>query len=91
MRQVEGNPIIWLANEVLAGHSLKQGVYGSSAVIKRNDLTDFQILNADIILTGLRRTRYKLNNYYREQLKKIKQLEYPHFGEKVMCAKTNWD
>lgn len=91
MRQVEGNPIIWLANEVLAGHSLKQGVYGSSAVIKRNDLTDFQILNTDIILTGLNRTRYKLNNYYREQLKKIKQLEYPHLGEKVMCVKNNWD
>ena len=91
MRQAEGNPIIWLANQVLAGKGLKYGVYGYSSVLRKRDLTEFQFLDASIVLTCLNNTRYSVNNYFREDLKRIKQLEYPHVHEKICCEKNNWD
>ena len=90
MRQAEGNPIIYLAQQVLNGQELKHGVYGNSAVISKKDLTEFQIKKADIILTGTNKLRYNINLFYRERLKKISHLEYPHVGEKVICRKNNW-
>lgn len=90
MRQAEGNPIIYLAQQVLNGQELKYGVYGNSAVISKKDLTEFQIKKADIILTGTNKLRYNINQFYRERLKKISHLEYPHIGEKVICRKNNW-
>jgi exodeoxyribonuclease-5 len=91
MRQAEGNPVIWLSNQVLEGQSLKYGVYGNSAVIKKSDLTDYQMINSDFIVSCTNKTRYKINNYFREVLKGIKQLDYPHLNEKVICRKNNWD
>jgi exodeoxyribonuclease-5 len=91
MRQSEGNPIIWLSQEILAGNKLKTGVYGNSAVINKQDLTEFYFRNSDIILTCTNRLRYNINKYVREDLKQIKKLDYPHIGEKVMCRKNNWD
>lgn len=90
MRQAEGNPIIWLSQQVLAGRPLKVGVYGNSAVIRKEDLTDFHFRSADIILTGTNKLRYNINNYCREEIKGIKRLEYPHLNEKVICRKNNW-
>ena len=91
MRQAEGNPIIWLSEEILAGNELKIGVYGKSAVIKKSDLTDYHFRNADIILTCTNRLRYNVNNYCREEIKGIKQLDYPHINEKIVCRKNNWN
>lgn len=90
MRQEEGNPIIWLSQQVLAGNRLKHGVYGSCAVMDKSDMSDYHFRKADIILTSTNRLRYNVNNYCRENLKKIKILEYPHIGEKVICRKNNW-
>lgn len=91
MRQAEGDPIIYLSQQVLAGEELKIGVYGNSAVINKKDLTDFHLRNADIVITGTNRLRYNINRYFREELKQIKKLEYPHIGEKVICRKNNWN
>ncbi len=90
MRQAEGNPIIWLAQQVLAGNQLKYGVYGNSAIIRKSDITDFHFRQSDIIITGTNRLRYNINNYCREEIKGIKRLEYPHIGEKIICRKNNW-
>lgn len=90
MRQAEGNPIIWLEQEVLAGRELKYGVYGNSAVIRKSDLTDFHFKTADMVGVGTNRLRYNINTYYREEIKQIKKLDYPHIGEKVICKKNNW-
>ena len=90
MRQAEDNPIYWLSQEILAGNSLKHGVYGHSAVIHKKDLTSFHFRNADVILTGTNKLRYRINNYCREEIKGIKKLEYSHIGEKVICRKNNW-
>jgi exodeoxyribonuclease-5 len=91
MRQSEGNPIIWLANEVLSGRQLDYGVYGSSSVIRKSDINDYQFKQADVVICGTNKLRYRINNYYREELKQIRRLEYPHVGEKVICTKNNWD
>lgn len=91
MRQEEGNPIIWLCQQVIQGKELKYGVYGNSAIIKKSELTDFHFKNNDIIITGTNRLRYNINNYCREHIKGIKKLEYPHIGEKVICRKNNWN
>ena len=90
MRQAEGSTIIWLSQQVLAGNELKYGVYGNSAVIHKKDITDFHFRQSDIIITGTNRLRYNINQYYREELKQIKNLDYPHLGEKVICRKNNW-
>jgi len=91
MRQAEGNPIIWLCQQVLAGKELKYGVYGNSAIIKKSEITDYHFKNSDIVITGTNRLRYNINNYCREYIKGIRKLEYPHIGEKVICRKNNWN
>lgn len=91
MRQAEGDPIVWLSHEILAGRELKFGVYGNSAVIPKRDITEYQFKQSDIILTGTNRLRYNVNNFCREKIKGIKMLEYPHIGEKIICRKNNWD
>lgn len=90
MRQAENDPIVWLANQVLAGNELKPGVYGNSAVIRKSDITDFNLKKADMIITGTNKLRYNINQYMRESIKGIKKLEYPHVNEKVICKKNNW-
>lgn len=95
MRQAEGNPIIYLSQEVLKGNKIPYGNFQStdgwvSRKIKRDDLSDYNFKTADIILTGTNRLRYNVNNFMREHLKQIKMLEYPHIGEKIICRKNNW-
>lgn len=91
MRQAEGNPIIYLEQQVLNDKPLKIGVYGNSAVIGKNDIDEYYFRESDIVLTETNLLRYNINQYYRESLKKIVKLDYPHIGEKVMCRKNNWD
>lgn len=91
LRQKEGDPIIWLSQQVLAGNPLVPGVYGHSAVIKKNELDDFHLKWADIVLTGTNWLRFKINTHFRENIKSYKRLDYPHIGEKVICRKNNWD
>ena len=90
MRQKEDDPIVYLAQQILDGRELKPGVYGRSFIIPKEDLTKFHFEHADIILTGTNRLRYNINNFMRSDIKKIKRLEYPHIGEKVICRKNNW-
>ena len=91
LRQKEGDPIIWLSQQVLAGNPLVPGVYGHSAVIKKSELDDFHLKWADIVLTGTNWLRFKINTHFRENIKSYKRLDYPHIGEKVICRKNNWD
>jgi exodeoxyribonuclease-5 len=90
MRQNENNPIIYLSQQVLAGKELHIGDYGNSSIISKNSISKECFTKADIVLTETNRMRWNINNYFREQLKKIKQLDYPHVNEKVICRKNNW-
>lgn len=91
MRQKEGDPIIWLSQQILHGKKIGYGVYGKSAVISKHDLTDRHFSQSDIVLTATNRLRWNVNQYYRESLKGYRNLEVPHIGEQVMCRKNNWN
>lgn len=90
MRQSEGNPIIWLSQQVLAGKDLKVGIFGDSAIMDRSTITEDNFRKSNIVLTCTNKLRYNVNNYFRENIKRLTKLDYPHVGEKVVCRKNNW-
>lgn len=91
MRQAEGDPIVYLAHRVLHGEPLKVGVYKNSYVIRKDDLSDFQMQSADTILTGTNRLRMAINDKFRDEYLRYKYRDFPQPGEKVICKKNNWD
>ena len=91
MRQAEGNPIIYLSQQVLKDEPLKIGVYKNSSVISSDDLDEYKFKNADIVLTGTNRLRYNINNMFREHIYKGLKLDRPNVGEKIICRKNNWN
>ena len=90
MRQAEQDPIVYLAQQILSHEDLKEGVYGLSSVIKRSDLTDFQLRHADVIITTTNMLRGVINNLFREHFLSINDLSYPHYREKIICKRNNW-
>lgn len=91
MRQKEGDPIVWLSQQVLEGKRLQPGIYQNSAVIHRSDITDYLFKQSDIVLTERNLIRSSVNNYYREYLRRYRKLDRPNVGEKIICRKNNWD
>lgn len=90
MRQKEGDPIVYLSQQVLAHKELKEGVYGTSAVINRRNLTRYQMEHSDVILTCTNKLRSQVNNLFREQFMGIRHLDFPNYKEKIICRKNNW-
>jgi len=90
MRQKEGDPIIYLSQEVLAHRNLVEGVYGKSSVITKRNLTRYQMEHSDIILTCTNRLRGQVNDLFRENFLGINHLEFPNYKEKIICRKNNW-
>lgn len=91
MRQAEGSAVIYLSQRILKGEPLIPGVYKTSFVIRRNDITEFQLKAADMILTGTNSLRYAINDKFREEFLQYKRKDFPQVGEKVVCKKNNWD
>ena len=91
MRQKEDDPIVYIAHRILGGYDLKPGVYGKSAIIKRSDLTPYQLQNADIVLTVTNKLKTEINDLFRENFLKFPRLDLPYVGEKVICKKNNWN
>jgi exodeoxyribonuclease-5 len=91
MRQNEGDPIIWLSQRVLDGKPIPYGVYGKSCVIKKEDMNEYILSQADIVLTFSNRLRNEINTVFRENIKSIRKLEIPEVGEKIICRKNNWN
>ena len=91
MRQAEGDPIVWLAHQVLDNRPLQTGVYGKSAVIKKEDLNEFILKKSDIVITGTNKLRYAINNLFREEITPVRRLDFINEGEKIICRKNNWN
>lgn len=91
MRQNEGSGIVYLANEILKGHAIKEGNYGNATVITPNDITDDMIKESDIILCGLNKTRIIYNDRCRELNGIDPKQKLPSHGEKIICRKNNWE
>lgn len=90
MRQAEGDPIVYLAQKVLNRDHIPFGDYGSSSVIKKENLTDFAMRHADIILTTTNKLRGSINNLFRESFMRFSDLSIPHVGDKVICRANDW-
>lgn len=90
MRQAEGNPIIYLAQKILHHEYVRDGAYGTSQVIRKDNLTDFAMKNADVIITFTNRLRGKINDLFRHSFMNISDLSIPHVGEKVICRANDW-
>ena len=90
MRQAEDNPIVYIAHRILDGYDLRPGVYGSSAIIRKKDLTQYQLQHADIVLTVTNALKQEINRLFREEYLDFARLDVPYVGEKVICKKNNW-
>lgn len=90
MRQAEGNPIIYLSQKILNREHIPFGSYGTSSVIKKENLTDFALKHADIILTTTNRLRGSINDLFRESYMQFSDLSIPHVGDKLICRANDW-
>lgn len=90
MRQAEGNPIIYLSQKILNREHIPFGAYGTSSVIKKENLTDFALKHADVILTTTNKLRGSINNLFRESYMGFSDLSIPHVGEKLICVANDW-
>lgn len=89
-RQAEGNPIIRMSMDVRTFKPLTEGVYGTSSVISRDDLTDEMLMSADQVLCGLNRSRQRLNRRIRalKGLQGAKNEDHPTVGDKLVCLRN---
>lgn len=90
MRTAEDDPIVRIAHWILEDEPLKYGIYGKSAIIRRQDLNEKQLRSADTILTVTNQLRYQINDLFRDDYLNYKRLDFPHLGEKVICRRNNW-
>lgn len=91
MRQSENSPIIYLANRARTGLPIEPGMYGSDVmIIFDDDLNDDIMSRSNIILCGKNSTREDINNRVRHNILGI-DLDYPFYGERIICRKNNWD
>lgn len=85
-RQALDNPIIAMSKMVREGKTLPLGNYGSSKVVAEK-LDEDTILDHDVILTGLRKTKRACDNRCRQLQNRVHPL--PVAGDVLMCVKNN--
>ena len=90
MRQQKNSPIIYLAQQALAGIDIQPGIYGNCKVVYTDELTDFEIMKSDMIICGKNKTRDMININYREKLLGCTST-LPLVNEKMVCRKNNWN
>lgn len=86
-RQAADNPIINMATKARLGQNLDYGNYGSSRVIRMEDLTSELALGANQIIVGRNATRYNYNKRLREL--HGRQGVLPEAGDRLVCLRNN--
>jgi exodeoxyribonuclease V len=90
MRQLENDPIIKLSHMALRGERIQRGRYGPNCkVVWKDEITDVEMVEYDIIICGLNKTRMLLNNYIRENIYG-RNPTTPYINDKVICRRNNW-
>lgn len=86
-RQAADNPIIRLSMDARDGKRLQIGTYGTSKIIRRNDLDRTEVMNADQVIVGLNRTR----RTYNARIRKLKGISSgnPVPGDRLVCLRNN--
>lgn len=86
-RQAKDNPIIHLSMAVREGNRLQPGDYGTSRIIRRNQIDAAQIMTTGQVLVGLNRTRRQYNTRIRQLLGFRDTM--PAAGEKLVCLRND--
>jgi exodeoxyribonuclease-5 len=86
-RQAQDNPIIRMSMDVREGRGLQLGDYGMSRVIRRHDVAQEDVMNAEQVLVGRNVTRRK----YNERMRELRGFsgEMPQVGERLVCLRNN--
>lgn len=86
-RQAAENPIIRMSMTIREGGRLEYGAYGASKVIAREDVEQFEVLEADQVLVGINRTRRRFN----ARLRSLRGFgePLPMIGDKLVCLRNN--
>lgn len=90
MRQAEGSPIIYLSQRAKKGLPIHLGNYGSVWVIPEDEMQDWMLASAPVILCGRNATRENLINHIRHDIMGNYN-SVPCHGETVICRKNNWN
>lgn len=86
-RQAESNPIVRLASDVREGRDLEYGEYGSSRILRRDEISAELITGADQVLVGKNLTRHLYNKRMRELEGRINCMPEP--GDRLVCLRNN--
>jgi exodeoxyribonuclease-5 len=86
-RQATDNPIVHMSMLVREGKNLARGVYGSSRVMGRADVSAVDVTGADQVLVGLNRTRRLYNRRLRELLGFTSAT--PEAGDRLVCLRND--
>ncbi|EJF88651.1 ATP-dependent DNA helicase [Bartonella tamiae] len=86
-RQARDNPIIRLALDVREGKEIQYGDYGLAKIIRRSEVNQNLVLEADQVLLGINRTR----RLYNKRLRVLKGFTaiYPQAGDKLVCLRND--
>lgn len=92
VRQAALDPIVFLADLARRGKDIPLGKYGPKCfVVDESILKNPSIyLKPDMILCGKNKTRGKINDIIRHDIKRINS-DLPVTGDKMVCRKNNWD
>ncbi|SFE69928.1 ATP-dependent DNA helicase [Roseivivax sediminis] len=83
-RQAQGNPVLRMSIDVRAGRRLEPGIYGTSRVMREEDLCEADLLAADQIIVGRNDTRDTYNCIVRAL--KGHGGELPVLGDRLVCT-----
>jgi exodeoxyribonuclease V len=86
-RQAQESPVLRMATDVREHKPLALGEYGSSAVLRGDDVTDDDLWAVDQVLVGTNATRVRLNRRARRHFGMTGP--YPQFGERLICTRNN--
>lgn len=90
MRQASDSPIVYIANRAMKGEPIHCGMYGNDVLVCTDDEFVPQMIGyIECVLCGTNRTRTLMNNYIRSLAGFNGTI--PHFGERIICRKNNWD
>jgi exodeoxyribonuclease V len=88
-RQARDNPIIAVSMQIRAGERLTFGNYGSSRIIRDDDLKNEQVLAAGQVLVGRHVLRHECNRMFRTLLRRSSP--YPETGDRLVCLRNRHD
>lgn len=90
MRQKKDSPIIYLSQLAIHGMLFNYDDYGEAKVIRKHELDDNMLSEADLVICGTNNVRDEINWYMRKNIYNIDEGRVT-VGDKLICRKNCWD